>query len=281
MKLDNLTTYAENTWCPGCGNFPLFNAFQKSVEKLEKEHGIKRQELMMTAGIGCHAKIFDYLNLSGIYSLHGRGLANAQGIKFANPDLKVVSFSGDGDGLGEGIAHLIFAAKRNEDVTLVLHDNSTYALTTGQFAPTSDKGFKGPSSPYGSVEEPLNALSLMLEAGATFVAQGYVAKLNHLTDIFTQAVLHKGFSFVNVLQPCFTFLNTYPLYNEKAKIMEKAPKNYEEAVALAKVKEEFPLGVFYQTEKPVYHKSLYGDWHPIKDRLSKEKRREAVQALIK
>ena len=159
--MDDLTTYAENTWCPGCGNFGIFNAFKKAVRKLEV-NGVGKEKIIISAGIGCHAKIFDYLNLSGLYSLHGRSMATVQGIKLANPDLKVVAFAGDGDAIGEGIAHMIFAAKRNADITVIVHDNGVYGLTTGQYTPTSEKGFRGRSTPRGNIEEPLNPLTLML-----------------------------------------------------------------------------------------------------------------------
>ena len=162
----DLSTDAEITWCSGCGNFGIINAFKKAVKKLE-EQGIRRNRLMISSGIGCHGKIYDYLKLSGLYSIHGRSMATIQGMKFANPDLKVVAFAGDGDAYGEGIAHMIFAAKRNADITVVVHNNGAYALTTGQFSPTSKKGFKNPSRPEGNIEEPLNPLSLLLEAGAT------------------------------------------------------------------------------------------------------------------
>ena len=187
--MDDLATYAENTWCPGCGNFGLMGAFKKAVRALE-EKGIGRNRIVISAGIGCHGKIFDYLKLSGLYSIHGRSMATVQGMKIVNPDLKPVTFVGDGDAFGEGIAHMIFAAKRNADITVIMHDNAVYGLTTGQFTPVSDKGFKGPSTPKGSVEEPLNPLALMLESGATFVARGYPVKLKHLEEIMVQAIEH-------------------------------------------------------------------------------------------
>ncbi len=274
----DLTTYAENTWCPGCGNFGIFNAFKKAVKILESK-GISPNNIAISAGIGCHAKIFDYLSLSGLYSIHGRAMATIQGMKIGNPDLKVVAFAGDGDAFGEGIAHIIFAAKRNSDMTVIVHDNGVYGLTTGQFTPTSGKGFKGPSTPQGSVEEPLNPLGLLLEAGATFVARGYPVKMDHLTDIMVKAVEHEGFSFIDVLQPCVTFNNTYTIYNEKVETIT-TPESYEEAVNLARQKDKLPIGIFYQVEKPVFHKALYKDWNPVVKKMSKKERRELVKALI-
>jgi 2-oxoglutarate ferredoxin oxidoreductase subunit beta len=274
----DLTTYAENTWCPGCGNFGIFNAFKKAVKILELK-GISPNTIAISAGIGCHAKIFDYLSLSGLYSIHGRAMATVQGMKIGNPDLKVVAFAGDGDAFGEGIAHLLFAAKRNSDMTVIVHDNGVYGLTTGQYTPTSTKGFKGPSTPQGSVEEPLNPLGLLLEAGATFVARGYPVKIDHLTDIMVKAVNHEGFSFIDVLQPCVTFNNTYTIYNEKVEIIT-TPESYEEALNLARQKDKLPIGIFYQVEKPVFHKALYKDWNPVVKKMSKKERRERVKALI-
>lgn len=277
--MDDLTTYAENTWCPGCGNFGILTAFKKAVRTLESK-GTARSTLAISAGIGCHAKIFDYLALSGLYSIHGRSMATIQGMKVANPDLKVVAFAGDGDAFGEGIAHMIFAAKRNADITVIVHDNGVYGLTTGQYTPTSKKGYRGPSTPKGSVEEPLNVLTLMLEAGATFVARGYPAKIDHLADIMVSAVEHEGFSFVDVLQPCVTFNNTYTVYNKLVYIMDNVPGDYQEAVTTARQKDRLPIGVFYQVEKPVFHRELYGDWNPVVNKIKREERIKRVKKLV-
>ena len=277
--MDDLATYAENTWCPGCGNFGILNAFKKAVKKLE-EKGIGRERIIMCTGIGCHGKIFDYVRLSGFYSIHGRSMATAQGIKLANPDLKVITFAGDGDAYGEGIDHLIFAAKRNAAITVIVHDNGAYSLTLGQYTPTSDKGFKGPSTPRGSIEEPLNPLVLMLAAGATFVARGYPVKLDHLVDIIVQAVEHEGFAFIDVLQPCVSFNNTYQKYNQLVEILDRIPGSYEEAMAVARKKDKLPIGILYRVEEPVYHKELYGDWNPVTKRLSQKDRRERIAKLF-
>jgi 2-oxoglutarate ferredoxin oxidoreductase subunit beta len=277
--MDDLTTYAENTWCPGCGNFGILSAFKRAVKLLEGK-GIKRENIVISAGIGCHGKIFDYLKLSGLYSIHGRSMATIEGMKFASPELKAVTFVGDGDALGEGISHLIFAAKRNADITVIIHDNGVYGLTTGQFTPTSAKGFKGPSTPQGSVEEPLNPLTLMLESKATFVARGYSVKLDHLANLMAQAVEHEGFSVVDVLQPCVSFNNTYQIYNPLVEILDHIPSSYEEAMAIAKRVDKLPLGIIYKAEKSVYHRELYGDFNPVKKRRSRQERIKAITNLL-
>ncbi len=277
--MDELKTYAENTWCPGCGNFGILNAFKKAVRQLAEE-GIGQDRIVISAGIGCHAKIFDYLKLSGLYSIHGRSMTTVQGMKLANPDLKPVTFAGDGDAYGEGLAHMIFAAKRNADITVIVHDNSVYGLTTGQFTPTSEKGFKGRSTPKGSVEEPLNPLTLMLEAGATFVARGYSGKIDNLTQSIIQAIKHEGFSFIEVLQPCVSFNDTYKLYNSLVEELESTPGSFDDALALARRKDRLPIGVIYQQKKPPFHHELYGAWNPVKQRLTETERRMRVKELI-
>ncbi|HVP99892.1 MAG TPA: thiamine pyrophosphate-dependent enzyme [Candidatus Thermoplasmatota archaeon] len=277
---DTLSTQVENTWCPGCGNFGILNALKKAVVILE-QHGIPRDHLIISSGIGCHGKIFDYINLSGLYSIHGRSMATVQGIKLANPSLKLIDFAGDGDAFGEGISHIIFAAKRNADITVITHDNGTYALTTGQFSPTSSKGFKGPSTPQGNVEEPLNPLTLLMEVGATFVARGYAGKIDHLTELIVKAVEHEGFSFIDVLQPSVVFNDTYKEYNERVQILEKQPASYEEAVQLAKLRDgKLPIGIFYQVTKPVFHRGLYGEQNPVKNRESRQGRLEKIRGFI-
>lgn len=263
----------------GCGNFGILTAVKRAVEVLA-ERGIGRERLVMSAGIGCHGKIFDYLNINGLYSLHGRSMATVQGMKVANPHLKVITFAGDGDAYGEGIEHMIFAAKRNADITVIVHDNGVYGLTTGQYTPTSEKGFKGRSTPRGSVEEPLNPLTLLLEAGATFVARAYSGKIKNMVDVIIEAVEHEGFSFVEVLQPCVSYHNTYELYNEIVKELETTPETFEEALNVARKKDTLYVGVFYKTEKPTFHKALYGEWNPVMNSLSREERLERVKRLL-
>ncbi len=277
--MKELKTYAENTWCPGCGNFGILTAVMKAIEKLEVK-GISREKIVISTGIGCHGKIFDYIKLSGLYSIHGRSMATVQGMKIANPELIPLAFAGDGDALGEGISHLIFAAKRNADITVIVHDNGVYGLTTGQYTPTSQKGFKGRSTPRGNVEDPLNPLVLMLEAGATFVARGYPMKMENLVNIIVEAVVHKGFSFVDVLQPCVTYNDTYDLYNEIVEVLDSAPDNFEDALVTARKKEKLPVGIIWQKKKTPFHRELYQDWNPVEKRIPQEQRIEKIKKLI-
>jgi len=273
-----LGTYAENTWCPGCGDIGLLNTFKKAVAALVEEGFVKKENIVVSSGIGCHAKISDYLNLNSFYSIHGRAIMTITGMKLGNPDLRVVAFAGDGDALAEGIAHIAHSAKRNIDATLIVHDNQVYSLTTGQFTPTSAKGFKGKSTPKGNVEEPLNPLAFALASGATFVARGYVAKLKHLQEIFKEAIKHDGFSFIQVMQPCVTFLNTFKLWNEMTYIMEDHdPSDFDAAWERAKETDKLPLGIFYQTKAPTYERELLGDFNPSQ---SPEVRMDEIKAIF-
>jgi 2-oxoglutarate ferredoxin oxidoreductase subunit beta len=197
------------------------------------------------------------MNVNSFYSIHGRAIPVATAIKLANPDLKVICFSGDGDSLAEGMDHLIFAAKRNIDITLILHDNRVYGLTTGQYTPTSPLGFKGKSTPAGSREHPLNPPDLMLASGASFIARGYTHGIEHLQKIFREAILHKGFSFVDVLQVCVSYFNMYESYNKMTyEIQGNDTASFEEAQKIIRswnydsLEKPIPLGKFYDIDAP-------------------------------
>jgi 2-oxoglutarate ferredoxin oxidoreductase subunit beta len=265
-----LGTYAQNTWCPGCGNFGILSSIKKALADL-KDDGLNLSKVAIVSGIGCHAKIVDYINVNTFYSIHGRVPPPMTGIKLANPELTVIGFAGDGDAYGEGIEHLIFSAKRNLDMTFIVHNNRVYGLTTGQFTPTSPAGFKGRSTPKGSPEDPLNPIELMLSAGATFVARGYTRNMEHLQSLIKTAVNHRGFSFIDVLQPCFTFFNTYDFYNER--VYEMSQKDHDASdrnTAFVKAQEwaykmgdRIPIGIFYQVEKPTYEERLLEGRIPV------------------
>jgi 2-oxoglutarate ferredoxin oxidoreductase subunit beta len=258
----DLETYAPKTWCPGCTNFAILEAVKRAISELIEKEGIKRENFVFTCGIGCHAKIFDYLNLNSFYGLHGRCIATAQGIKLANPNLKVLAFVGDGDTYNEGISHLIHAAKRNSDITVLVHDNRNFALTISQFTATSPRGFKGSSTPKGSIEEPFNPLELMLASGATFIARGYALKIDHLKDLIKKAILHKGFSFLEILQPCITFFDNRKFYEERIYELKTSLSKEAAKIKISEwdysngEKAKIPIGVFYQVEKPSFEELI-------------------------
>jgi 2-oxoglutarate ferredoxin oxidoreductase subunit beta len=261
-KKSDLKTYAKNTWCPGCGNFAILNSVRKIFSEMDTE------KLVMVSGIGCHGKIVDYVDVSSFYTIHGRVPATATGIKLANPELTVVGFAGDGDAYGEGLLHLMFAAKRNVDITVIIHNNRVYGLTTGQFTPTSPEGFKGKSTPRGSVERPFNPLLLMLDAGATFVARSYSNRMKNLRMVIEKGINHRGFSFVEILQPCYTYFNTYDYYNERVYEIDEISGRED---AEKKIREwdyssdsRIPIGIFYREERDTFEEKMLDNLIPAK-----------------
>lgn len=246
------------TWCPGCGDFGIGISIKQAFVQL----GYDPSSLAVVFGIGCSGNMNDFLNAYAIHSLHGRSIPNAVGIKLANHKLPVVAIVGDGDCYGEGGNHLLHAARGNHDITVIVHDNGVYGLTTGQVAPTADKGFKSKSTPSGIIEVPINPLSFAITSGATFVAQSFAGDAAHLTSMIKAAIAHKGFSLVNVLQPCVTFnkINTYQYYLKHIYKLgaDYTPSDFRTSVAksLEMGEEKFPLGVIYQTERPAYHEQV-------------------------
>jgi len=257
MNTEKLNTYARNDWCPGCGNFGILNAFKQALTELQAE-GLALENVVLLSGIGQHAKMADYVNVNSFYSIHGRAIPPAEAIRLANTGVKVVCFSGDGDSYGEGIEHLIFAAKRNADISVIVHNNRVYALTTGQYTPTSPLGYKGRSTPQGTKELPLNPLELMLASGATFIARSTSQGIAQLTDLFKQAIMHRGFSLVDILQVCVTYYNMYDFYHQRAyDLKSHDPTDYNQA--LHKIREwdynsDSPIatGIFYRKEAPTF-----------------------------
>ena len=276
----DLASGAANTWCPGCGNFSILGAMRAVLAELDGE-GYPLEDVVLVSGIGCHAKIVDYLNVNSFYSLHGRTIPAATAIKIANPDLKVICFSGDGDSLAEGLDHLIFAAKRNIDITLILHDNRVYGLTTGQYTPTSPSDFRGRSTPAGSVEPPLNPLELMLSSGATYIARGYSHGIEQLQQLFKEAVLHKGFSFVDVLQVCVSYHNLYESYNQWTYALKDNDRSsFEQAEKIIRSWNynrsdvPIPLGCFYQANAPRFDQ-FFSSYRP-----GREERESKIKAIL-
>ncbi|TAJ44866.1 thiamine pyrophosphate-dependent enzyme [Methanofollis fontis] len=271
-------TDAQNTWCPGCGNFSIQHALKAVLDDLADE-GHPPETFVLVSGIGCHAKIADYMNMNTFYSIHGRGTAAAAGIKLARPDLTVISCAGDGDAYAEGLDHLIFGAKRNTDITVIVHDNRVYGLTTGQYTPTSKMGFPGRSTPAGVRESPINPLEVMLASGATFVARGYTRQMDHLKSILKAAILHRGFSFVDVLQICATYNNLTDYYNERIYLLDgNDTGDFDAAFRTARewdYSSDAPiaLGIFYRQEAPS------DIWGPP-GTVSAEQRREEIGRIL-
>jgi 2-oxoglutarate ferredoxin oxidoreductase subunit beta len=236
--------------------------------------------VVLVTGIGCHAKIADYLNINSVYTLHGRTVPVATGIKLANPKLTVICCAGDGDAYAEGLDHLIFAAKRNIDLTMIVHNNRVYGLTTGQYTPTSPLGFKGKSTPAGTTEYPFNPLELMLASGATYIARGYTRKMPQLAQLIRQGIAHKGFAFIDTLQICASFFNMTEYY--QSRVYDIAGQDTADfTAACAKAREwdynrdaPIALGVFFERSLPTFDNR-----YPARD-VSAEERTRRIRDLF-
>lgn len=253
------------TWCPGCPNFAILEAAKKIFQEF------KTKELAIVAGIGCHGKIYDYLPISGIYSLHGRVLPTCLGIKIGNPNLKVIGFAGDGDTYAEGISHFIHACRYNADLTLIVHNNQSFSLTTGQPTPVSEKTYKDKTKLIGSFGETLNPIKIALSSGASFVARTYALDIEFTKKILKQAINHKGFSFVEILQPCIVFHDTRNIISKNIYKINNL-NDLNKAIKLADIynydlKGKIPIGIFYQVKKP----TLEEQWPQLANLMNKKK----------
>ncbi|USN53845.1 MAG: 2-oxoacid:ferredoxin oxidoreductase subunit beta [Candidatus Nomurabacteria bacterium] len=258
-KKDKFHTDKSPTWCPGCGDFSIWMALKEALEKLQLEP----EKVVIVYGIGCSGNMANYVRTYGFHGLHGRALPVGEAVKMINPGMTVIVVGGDGDGLGEGIGHFLHSVRGNHDLTYIIHDNQVYGLTTGQTAPTSAKGFVTKSTPFGVLEEPVNAAALALAAGGHFVARGFAGEQMHLVDTLVRAIQHPGFSLVDVLQPCVTFndLNTYAWFFERIYKLEEseyAPNDRMQAMVKAMESATLPIGVMYEGESTPYHLGVEG-----------------------
>ena len=274
-----IITDTQNTWCPGCGNFSIQHTLKNVLTEMEQD-GKSLDDVVLVSGIGCHAKIADYLNINSFYALHGRTIPVATGIKLGNPKLTVICCTGDGDSYAEGLDHLIFAAKRNIDITVIIHNNRVYGLTTGQYTPTSPLGFKGKSTPSGTAEYPFNPLELMLASGATHVARGYTKKMDLLKKLVNEGIAHKGFAFIDVLQICATFFPAADYYTPRVyELSDHDPTNFESACIKAREWDynsdaRIALGTFFTRSLPCFDDKMAVHEIEAKDR------KQAIQEFL-
>jgi len=234
-------------WCPGCGDFAIRNSLLAALQEL----GIERTKLVMVSGIGQAAKMPQYINSSFFNGLHGRALPAATAIKAVAPDLTVIAEGGDGDMYGEGGNHFLHAARRNPNITLFVHENMIYGLTKGQAAPTSRMGMQTPVQVSGVISEPVNPLALAISMNVGFVARAFSGDVEGTKEIMKRAILHQGFSLVDIFQPCISFnkQNTFQWFKENTYELESGYKADDRVAAFARALEEnpFPLGVLYES----------------------------------
>ncbi len=191
----------EVRWCPGCGDYAILKAVHKTLADLM----VTKEKTVFVSGIGCSSRFPYYMSTYGFHTIHGRAPAVASGLKLANPELDVWLITGDGDALSIGGNHTLHLLRRNVNLNLILFNNEIYGLTKGQYSPTSRRGTKSPSTPQGSIDNPVSACQFALGAGARFVARSIDTSQAHLVQVLKRAHGHKGTSFVEVFQNCVVF----------------------------------------------------------------------------
>lgn len=250
VTIDDYTNTYENKWCPGCGNFGILDAMKDALVSLGKSPN----QVLLVSGIGQAAKTPHFLNCNMLHTLHGRALPVATGAQLANHELTVLVNSGDGDGYGEGGNHFMNAIRRNVDLTLLVHNNQVYGLTKGQASPTSRMGFVTPIQNHGVLSEPFNPLTVALSLGAGFVARGFSGNRPHLSRLIQDAIRHRGFSLVDILQPCVTYnkVNTHGWYKKRVDDLYESdykPNDINNAYELAlEWEDRLPIGILFQKE---------------------------------
>jgi 2-oxoglutarate ferredoxin oxidoreductase subunit beta len=237
-------------WCPGCGDFGVLHALKQAIAEL----GLYPNEVLTISGIGCSSNLPGYINTYGMHTLHGRALAVATGAQLGNHRMKVIVTGGDGDGYGIGGNHFLHTMRRNVDLTYIVMDNQVYGLTTGQVSPTSIKGMKTKSTPFGSVENPVNPIPLAIAGGATYVARGFTGQIRHLTELIKGGIQHRGFALIDTFSPCVTFNkdNTHEFFKQRTRKLEDQghdPTDFGHAIEKGyEWGEEIPIGLFWKRD---------------------------------
>jgi 2-oxoglutarate ferredoxin oxidoreductase subunit beta len=241
-------------WCPGCGHGMVLNGLLRAIEKL----GLSKNEIVMVSGIGCSSRITGYVDFHTLHTIHGRALAFATGVKMARPELNLIVPMGDGDALAIGGNHFIHAARRNIDITAIIMNNRIYGMTGGQFSPLSGENISATTAPFLTIDPSFDVVQLAKAAGATFVARTTTYHIQQMSDIIQQAVLHKGFSVVEVLSQCPTYFGRKNKIGDAVDMVAYFKKNTTPIGSKAKQENPYLLerGIFVKEEKPEYC-SLY------------------------
>src|SRR6056297_3334378 len=243
---------SKTAWCPGCGNFPLRKALSTALEEME----LDSDQVAMFTGIGQAAKMPHYINLNGFNGLHGRSFPPATGTRVGNHNLKVIVESGDGCSYGEGGNHILHNIRRNPDVTHLVHNNQIYGLTKGQASPTTEEYMETGIQIEGTTAKPFNPVQFAVGMGASFVARSFVGDQDHLKEMIKEAMNHRGYALIDILQPCVSFnkINTYQWYSKRIKKLKDHNKNDINAASnkAGVWGEEIPVGVFYEDEREIF-----------------------------
>jgi 2-oxoglutarate/2-oxoacid ferredoxin oxidoreductase subunit beta len=252
----------ENKWCPGCGNFAIMEVFINTLAGM----GLSPHEVLVVSGIGQAGNMPEHFKVNTMHVLHGRILPVATGASLADHRLKVIAVGGDGDGYAEGGNHLIHAARRNIDVTYLVHNNMIYGLTKGQVSPTSGQGARTPTTPGGNPLAGLNPVQLVLSLNTSFVARAYAGDKKQLGRILEKAIQKPGFAFIDVLQPCPSFnkVNTFKWFENRVYDINEEGHDSGDLVEAFRTAQKWgkriPTGIFYDDseKRPGFREALLG-----------------------
>ncbi|MBE5901570.1 MAG: 2-oxoacid:ferredoxin oxidoreductase subunit beta [Lachnospiraceae bacterium] len=254
-------------WCPGCGNGILMRDVAQAIDNL----GLDHDKVVIVSGIGCSSRAAGYMDFNTIHTTHGRAIAFATGIKLANPELEVIVIAGDGDISAIGGNHLIHAARRNIGITVVVFNNNIYGMTGGQYSPTTPRGEKGTTAPYGNIDRSFDIAGLAYGAGASFAARGSSYHVQQTTAYIQQGILHKGFSIIDCASVCPTY---YGRKNKKGSAVDMMKYQRDNAVMQDKavnmsyeeLKGKLVIGVLAHTNYPEFT----AEYQKLIDRLGRE-----------
>jgi 2-oxoglutarate ferredoxin oxidoreductase subunit beta len=271
-------------WCPGCGIGTVVTAFAEAIKK----SGLDLDKVAIVSGIGCTGRTAGYVKLDSFHSTHGRAIPLATGLKLANPDMKVVVFSGDGDLTGIGGNHFIHAARRNMDLTVICVNNVTYGMTGGQVTPTTPHTANASTTPFGNYEYPFSLPFVADACGATYVARWTSLHARQISASIQEALNHRGFSFIEVIAPCTTLyqrrnrlgdgLDALEYYQNDAEIAHGIDTREVDIGYQSKIK----VGKFVERDKPTYldnvnqhYANVLGDEYQLYGKTTPEKEAEA------
>jgi len=237
-------------WCAGCGHGIILNNMLRAVEEAD----LDKNSIVMVSGIGCSSRISGYVDFHTLHTLHGRALAFATGVKMSRPELQVLVPMGDGDGLAIGGTHFLHACRRNMDMTAILMNNRIYGMTGGQYSPLSGRGVQATTSPKGTLDTSFDTVKLAMASGASFVARTTAYHVQEITHMLKQAILHKGFSLVEILSQCPTHFGKKNQLKDAVSMLQSYKEN---TVRIDKKKDRengdlIERGIFLQEELPEY-----------------------------
>ncbi|MGD9733162.1 MAG: 2-oxoacid:ferredoxin oxidoreductase subunit beta [Desulfamplus sp.] len=265
--------YFPQMWCPGCGHGIILNSLLRAVDEL----GLDKNKIVMTSGIGCSARISGYVDFHSLHTIHGRALAFATGVKLSKPELQLIVPMGDGDALAIGGNHFIHAARRNIDITAIVMNNRIYGMTGGQYSPLSGVGKKATTAPYTTIDNEFDVVKLSIAAGASFVARSTAYHVLESIDILKKAIMHKGFSVVEILSQCPTHYGRKNREGDAVQMLELQKKTTAKigSKALENDPALIPRGIFVDIDAPEYCE----EYDKIVQRAMKESDKSSLSSL--